>query len=97
MRLASTASRVRSAGLAPALDPAKTTHSKFKRGKFVHIFFQMTSGLNPVKLWPIASRTGRHFIPCAAWFLGADRYIGLGIPTIVEAFQHPLAPYDFAG
>jgi H+/Cl- antiporter ClcA len=57
----------------------------------------MTSGLNPVKLWPIASRTGRHFIPCAAWFLGADRYIGLGIPTIVEAFQHPLAPYDFAG
>ncbi|MGF6495648.1 H+/Cl- antiporter ClcA [Luteibacter sp. 621] len=25
------------------------------------------------------------------------RYIGLGIPTIVEAFQHPLAPWDFAG
>ncbi|MEX1827318.1 voltage-gated chloride channel family protein [Luteibacter sp. CQ10] len=25
------------------------------------------------------------------------RYIGLGVPTIVEAFQHPLAPWDFAG
>ena len=24
------------------------------------------------------------------------RYIGLGIPTIVEAFAHPLRPWDFA-
>ena len=35
-------------------------------------------------------------IAAAAWFLGAERYIGLGIPTIVEAFAQPLAPYDFA-
>jgi len=26
-----------------------------------------------------------------------DRYIGLGIPVMVEAFQHPLAPTDFLG
>ena len=26
----------------------------------------------------------------------ADRYIGLGIPVIVEAFSQPLAPWDFA-
>ncbi len=26
-----------------------------------------------------------------------DRYIGLGIPVMVEAFQHPLAPTDFFG
>ncbi len=26
---------------------------------------------------------------------GFDRYIGLGIPVIVEAFAHPLAPTDF--
>jgi len=28
-------------------------------------------------------------------FFGADRYIGLGIPTIVEAFEKPLPSYDF--
>ena len=32
---------------------------------------------------------------CALAF-GAERYLGLGIPTIVEAFQHPLPSYDFA-
>ena len=26
----------------------------------------------------------------------ADRYIGLGIPVIVQAFEQPLAPWDFA-
>jgi H+/Cl- antiporter ClcA len=26
----------------------------------------------------------------------ADRYIGLGIPVILEAFDQPLAPWDFA-
>jgi len=31
-----------------------------------------------------------------AYFTGADRYIGLGIPGIVDAFAHPLATYDFA-
>ena len=36
-------------------------------------------------------------VAAAAWFLGADRYLGLGIPTIIEAFQQPLPPYDFAG
>lgn len=29
--------------------------------------------------------------------IGTQRYIGLGIPTIVEAFQHPLPCWDFAG
>jgi H+/Cl- antiporter ClcA len=29
--------------------------------------------------------------------LGTQRYIGLGIPVIVEAFQQPLAPWDFLG
>ena len=28
---------------------------------------------------------------------GFDRYIGLGIPVMLEAFQHPLAPTDFLG
>ena len=30
-------------------------------------------------------------------FFAADRYIGLGIPVIVEAFEKPLPAYDFLG
>lgn len=45
---------------------------------------------------PFRPLLGGIVIAAAAWFLGADRYLGLGIPTIVEAFQQPLAPYDFA-
>lgn len=45
---------------------------------------------------PLRPALGGIVIATAAWFLGADRYIGLGVPTIVEAFQQPLAPYDFA-
>ena len=44
---------------------------------------------------PLRPLVGGAVIAAAVWFLGADRYIGLGIPTIVEAFQQPLAPYDF--
>jgi H+/Cl- antiporter ClcA len=29
------------------------------------------------------------------WVLGTTKYIGLGIPTIVEAFNHDLPSYDF--
>jgi hypothetical protein len=31
----------------------------------------------------------------AVWLLHGERYIGLGIPVIVDAFQHPLAPGCF--
>ena len=33
----------------------------------------------------------------ATWAVGTDRYIGLGISTIVDAFNQPLASYDFLG
>ena len=45
---------------------------------------------------PLRPLLGGIAIATATWFLMADRYIGLGIPVIVEAFQQPLAPYDFA-
>ena len=32
-----------------------------------------------------------------AWFFGGDRFIGLGLPTIVSSFQQPLPAYDFIG
>ncbi|AZP12511.1 voltage-gated chloride channel family protein [Undibacterium parvum] len=46
---------------------------------------------------PLRPCLGGIVIAGAVWLLGADRYIGLGIPTIVEAFQQPLAGYDFLG
>lgn len=48
---------------------------------------------------PLRPLFGGIVIALAVWLLGASaqRYIGLGIPTIVEAFAAPLAPWDFAG
>lgn len=65
------------------------------------VFADATHGLGNwmkkrVSYAPFRPLFGGIVIAAAAWFLGADRYIGLGIPTIVEAFQQPLAPYDFA-
>ncbi len=45
---------------------------------------------------PLRPFIGGLVIVCIAWFLGADRYLGLGIPTIVDAFNMPLPSYDFA-
>ena len=44
---------------------------------------------------PLRPLLGGAVVASAVWFLGADRYIGLGLPSIVESFQQPLAPYDF--
>lgn len=47
---------------------------------------------------PLRPFVGGVVIAVAAWSLGgAERYLGLGIPTIVAAFEQPLAPWDFAG
>lgn len=46
---------------------------------------------------PFRPLLGGTVVASAAWLLGADRYMGLGIPTIVEAFAQPVAPWDFAG
>ncbi|SMC19779.1 H+/Cl-antiporter ClcA [Andreprevotia lacus DSM 23236] len=46
---------------------------------------------------PLRPVLGGIVVAAAVLALGADRYIGLGIPTIVQAFQQPLAPWDFAG
>ena len=45
---------------------------------------------------PLRPLLGGAVIAAVAWVCGADRYLGLGIPTIVSAFHQPLAPYDFA-
>ena len=45
---------------------------------------------------PLRPMLGGAVIALAVWWLGT-RYIGLGIPVIVESFQQPVAPWDFLG
>nr|WP_315398932.1 voltage-gated chloride channel family protein [uncultured Duganella sp.] len=45
---------------------------------------------------PLRPMLGGALVAVAAWWLGT-RYVGLGIPVIVEAFRQPLAPWDFVG
>jgi H+/Cl- antiporter ClcA len=45
---------------------------------------------------PLRPMLGGAVVALAVWWLGT-RYIGLGIPVIVEALQQPVAPWDFLG
>jgi H+/Cl- antiporter ClcA len=45
---------------------------------------------------PLRPFCGGILVAAAVFGTGSTRYIGLGIPTIVEAFQHPIRPWDFA-
>lgn len=45
---------------------------------------------------PLRPLIGGALVAVAVWVVGT-RYIGLGIPVMVEAFQQPLAPWDFLG
>ncbi len=46
---------------------------------------------------PLRPLLGGAVLAAAVMFFTADRYIGLGIPVIVEAFEKPLPAYDFLG
>jgi H+/Cl- antiporter ClcA len=46
---------------------------------------------------PLRPLLGGSVVAALVLACGADRYIGLGIPTIQAAFTEPLAPWDFAG
>ncbi|MBP6894436.1 H+/Cl- antiporter ClcA [Pseudacidovorax sp. 1753] len=46
---------------------------------------------------PLRPFAGGMVVAVAVWALDAHRYIGLGIPTIVAAFEGPLPPWDFLG
>lgn len=45
---------------------------------------------------PLRPMLGGVVVALAVWWLGT-RYIGLGIPVIVESFAAPVAPWDFVG
>lgn len=44
---------------------------------------------------PLRPFLGGLVIATAVWFFSAHRYIGLGIPTMLQALQEPLPCYDF--
>lgn len=50
---------------------------------------------NSIKYPPLRPFVGGIVIALAVWLLGTTKYIGLGIPTIVEAFHGDLKGYDF--
>lgn len=45
---------------------------------------------------PLRPFVGGVIVATAIWLIGTTKYIGLGIPTIVQAFNEPLPAYDFA-
>jgi H+/Cl- antiporter ClcA len=44
---------------------------------------------------PLRPFVGGLIVAVAVWLIGTERYIGLGVPVIVESFQQPLAWYDW--
>jgi H+/Cl- antiporter ClcA len=66
------------------------------------LFANATHGLSDymkkrVSYAPLRPFIGGIVVAAAVWAVGSQRYIGLGIPTIVEAFQQPLPAWDFVG
>ena len=66
------------------------------------LFAQATHGLSglmkrKIAYAPLRPLAGGFVVALAVWLLGTDKYIGLGIPTIVDALQQPLPAWDFLG
>ena len=66
------------------------------------LFADLTHGLGRlikrhIKHPPFRPMLGGVVVALAATLIGGDKYLGLGIPTIVDAFQQPLPAYDFIG
>lgn len=66
-----------------------STH--FSKG--IHIFQNLAA---KIKYAPLRPFFGGIIIAVCVFLMGTTKYIGLGIPTIVEAFEAPLPYYDFA-
>lgn len=62
---------------------SKTTH-------FWHSIFAKFIGYPPLRPF-----VGGIILAISIYFIGTTKYIGLGIPTIVDAFNHDNANYDF--
>ncbi|AQR69153.1 voltage-gated chloride channel protein [Janthinobacterium sp. LM6] len=67
-----------------------------------NVFAQATHGLSAlmkrkIAYAPLRPLIGGLVVALAVWLLGTDKYIGLGIPTIVDALKQPLPAWDFLG
>jgi H+/Cl- antiporter ClcA len=65
------------------------------------IFAQLTHRINyifknKISYPPLRPAIGGVIVALAVWAVGTTKYIGLGIPTIVDAFSIQLPPWDFA-
>ncbi|AWM35404.1 chloride channel protein [Hymenobacter nivis] len=69
-------------------------------GLAARFFATLTHGISRVfsriKYPPLRPVVGGALVAAAMWALGTMRYAGLGVPVIVEAFQHQLGLQDFA-
>ena len=62
--------------------------------KATHAFSAASKKLIPYP--PLRPVAGGVIVAATVFAVGTTRYIGLGIPTMVEAFTHPVHPWDFA-
>lgn len=62
--------------------------------KGMHFSSQLFKKIIPYA--PLRPLTGGLLVVVAIWFMGTTKYIGLGIPTIVQSFETALPSYDFA-
>ena len=71
-------------------------------GIFAMIFAKLTHSIShifqeKISYAPLRPAIGGLIVAVAVWTIGTTKYIGLGIPTIVDAFNTQLAPWDFVG
>jgi H+/Cl- antiporter ClcA len=91
-------------GALPALSPwslLATVVAGAAFGLVGAVFARTTHGLGAwskrhIAYAPLRPLLGGLVIAMAAAALPVERYLGLGLPTIAQAFQMPVAPYDFA-
>ncbi|MBF9140261.1 chloride channel protein [Hymenobacter properus] len=63
---------------------------------FAGLTHAITGFFRRIAYAPLRPVVGGALLVPLLWALGANRFGGLGIPVIVESFQHPLPPTDWA-
>ncbi|MTI29840.1 voltage-gated chloride channel family protein, partial [Xanthovirga aplysinae] len=61
--------------------------------KMIHFFSRHFK--NKISYPPLRPVIGGIIIALVVWLMGSTRYIGLGLPVIIEAFHQPVPIYDF--
>jgi H+/Cl- antiporter ClcA len=62
---------------------------------FAALTHAISKGFSKITYPPLRPVVGGVLVAGAMWALGTMRYAGLGVPVIVEAFQHQLGAQDF--